>query len=331
MKKTLPRHAAGSFELKEGTGPITAMCSCVSFLEIYKVDKTFRVLTPESVDPEETNPNAPWVASPVSDVGSSHPAVARVLLQSTEMLKAALFREPIDKEEITVQLHSCKEALVACDLIAKRVTFRTEAIISEVSNIGVSTDNRGRGLNPFPQVVDLETDCATFLIQANRAIKLICEFAQLFFSFDRPDSNFDHLGNRLATAVGEDTGITKFVRANAGGVRYLVDLRNYHEHPKKKIRTAIENFRVLPDRRIQVPSWRIIGIDGYEPNSISDEMSAAVGFLLDIAESMFINLVLHHVSPKFPYIIEGVPEESINEKCPIRYRLSLDVSKLKFT
>ncbi|MEW4983922.1 MAG: hypothetical protein AB1Y26_11845 [Cycloclasticus sp.] len=60
----LPRHAAGSFELKEGTGPITGMQSCGEFLEMYKVDKTFRVKSPESIDPEETNPNAMWITSP---------------------------------------------------------------------------------------------------------------------------------------------------------------------------------------------------------------------------------------------------------------------------
>lgn len=72
IKKKLPRHGPGSMELKEGTGPITTMCSCGKFLEIYKQDMTFRVQTPESIDPHETNPNAPWVASPVANVGSSN-------------------------------------------------------------------------------------------------------------------------------------------------------------------------------------------------------------------------------------------------------------------
>lgn len=69
-KNNLPRHSAGSMELKEGTGPITAAFSCGSFLEIYKQDITFRIRTPEAIDPEELNPNAPWVASPVANVGS---------------------------------------------------------------------------------------------------------------------------------------------------------------------------------------------------------------------------------------------------------------------
>src|SRR5256885_2142638 len=99
-KKILPRHAAGSFELKEGTGPITAMCSCGSFLEIYKTDKTFRVQSPEGIDPEQTNPNALWVTTPVSDVGSQNPIISRILLQNNEILQGACFQHEVDKKEI---------------------------------------------------------------------------------------------------------------------------------------------------------------------------------------------------------------------------------------
>ena len=61
--RRLPRDAAGSLELAGGTGGITAMCSCDEFLEVYKEDMTFRVKSPESVDPGRTNPNAPFVAA----------------------------------------------------------------------------------------------------------------------------------------------------------------------------------------------------------------------------------------------------------------------------
>src|SRR3989304_10576983 len=113
MNKKLPLTCAVSFEVKEGTGPITAMCPCGEFLEIYKVDKTFRVKTPEAIDPEKMNPNAPWVASPVDDVGSSNPIVARVLLQGHEILNSAPFEGEVNKDAVTTHLHDCKESLVA--------------------------------------------------------------------------------------------------------------------------------------------------------------------------------------------------------------------------
>lgn len=97
------------------------MCSCGEFLEIYKIDKTFQVKSPESIDPKETNPNAMCVTSPVADVGSANPVVARVLLQGHEILKAAAFDHKINKEAVTKQLHSCKELLLAYENTAQKI------------------------------------------------------------------------------------------------------------------------------------------------------------------------------------------------------------------
>jgi len=156
MKKSLPRHSAGSFDLTEGTGPITAMCPCGEFLEIYKSDKTFRVRSPESIDPEETNPDAMWVVSPVADVGSANPIVARVLLQGHEILKSAAFDHDVNEEDVTKQLHSCKELLLACESAVNKIRTSIDEIVHQINTSGLTRDNKGRGLNPFPQVPELE-------------------------------------------------------------------------------------------------------------------------------------------------------------------------------
>ncbi len=326
-KKNLPRHSAGSMELKEGTGPIVTMCSCGSFLEIYKQDKTFRVHTPESIDPDETNPNAPWVASPVADVGCSNLTVARVLLQAREMLDAAIFDGGFDKDAVILHLHACKEALLACEKIAARLTQQIDEIIKQISERGISKDNHGRGLNPFPQVQDLDVDCGAFLIQANRAIKLICELPNYFIELDKTDSNFDHLFKRLSKTLGEASPVATFVRDNADAVRYLIDLRNFHEHPRK-IRTVVDNFRVLPNGTIRPPVWYLDGQGVPDPHPIKEEAAAVVAFIRDLAEIMFIHLLMNRISKKFPYYIEQVPDDQVDANVPIRYRLSVDLGRI---
>ena len=322
----LPRHSAGSFELKEGTGPITAMLSCGEFLEIYKIDKTFRVRSPESIDPEETNPNAGWTNSPVDDVGSGNPIVARVLLQSSDMLNAGMFEGNLDKEAIISALHSCKEAIISCEKISNKVTQKINEIVESIERQGIETDNHGRGLNPFPHVNDLDADCGTFLIQANRAIKYVCEMPGLFFSLSRTDSNFDYLGKRLKSEASEANNLIQFVNDNAESIRYLIELRNFHEHPKEK-RTIINNFTLTPDSKIQLPTWQI---SGGSQRSISEEMNAAISFLTDIAEAMFIHVVMATVSNKFPYIIEQIEESKIDPSNPKRYRLTIDINQMQF-
>jgi hypothetical protein len=150
-KKRLPRDAAGSFELEGGTGGITAMCSCREFLEVYKEDVTFRIRTPESIDPDRTNPNAGFVAAMTDTVGSASLAVARILLQGCEIFEAAALTRTVDKSAVIQALHSCKEAVVVCEKVAARVVDRVDAIVAEVKAGGLKRDSRGRALNPFPQ------------------------------------------------------------------------------------------------------------------------------------------------------------------------------------
>jgi hypothetical protein len=322
MKKYQPRHAAGSFELREGTGPIVAMCPLDDFLEIYKKDMTFRVLAPENVDPEETNPNAPFLASPVDDVGSANPIVARVLLQNIDILNDAILGVNIEKKTVIKQLHSCKESLIACQKVANRLQSKIDGIMEEVKTSGLNTDQGGRTLNPFPQVHDLDAECGSFLVHANRAIKQICTLPKLFLNLPKADSNFDHLAKRLASIVGEDSPLTGFIRDNCEGIRYLIDLRNYHEHPAD-IRTIVSNFKLLPDMSIRVPMWHL---SDNQPRPIRDEMLQTINFLIMMAEAMLIHLVMNTVVRTLPYVIEEVQEKDVDSNNPIKYRLCIDGS-----
>lgn len=143
MNSRLPRDSAGSLDLHGGTGSITAMCSCGEFLEVYKEDVTFRVKTPETIDPGRTNPNAPFVAAIADTVGSSHPAVARILLQRRDIVEAVVFERQIDKAAVVKELYQCKESIIACDTVARRVASSVDRIIQDINTGGVNRDSGG--------------------------------------------------------------------------------------------------------------------------------------------------------------------------------------------
>ena len=145
------------------------MLSTGELLEIYKAEKTFRIATPETIDPGRTNPNAPFVITPVQDVGTSNQIVARVLLQSDQILNSALMATEAETNAIRKQLHQCKEWLLRCESLAKRINYKTDVIEQSVKQVGIPSE-KGRVLSPFPQVEDLEADCGAFLVDANRAI-----------------------------------------------------------------------------------------------------------------------------------------------------------------
>jgi hypothetical protein len=319
----LPRDQPGSVELTEGTGPILDMCSCGAFLEIYKEDTTFRFETPETIDPDRTNPNAPFVAMVSERIGTSNPIVARVLLQGRDIVQSAFLPNVVDKEKVIIELHDIKEALITCFKASTTVNKHVRELSEQISHQGVATDRYGRTLPSLPQVPDLEPLCTQFLIAAKRAVRSICTLPSLFWDLDRVDTNFDHLAKRLQLVLDEDHPVTMFVRDRADIVRYLTVLRNGQEHPTADERTHVDNFRVLPDGTLRAPSWYLTGQD---PAAINVDMAAGIEWLVEITEDLVVYLVDSRLGGGLPYALEVIPDAEIDPKKPIRYRLTIALS-----
>ncbi len=316
-----PRDGPGSFEVIGGTGPITTMVSCgKDFLEIYKTDRTFRSQSPESVDPGRTNPNAPWVHTQVAEVGSSNPIVARLFIQSSEMLKSNIFAPTVNRDAAVMHMHACKESLLAADAIAKDLGAQINATLAHMrENL---TEYSSRRTVALPQVQDLESKCASFLVLVNRTIKRISEIPNFFLRLDRRHSNFKDLGNALSGLLGEKHLITDFVRGNGPQLKHFIDLRNFHEHPKKSA-TSIRNFYVLPDGGISAPTWQVVGEQEGELGFIQQEMAQGVELLLGVGEWLFLLLIDHQLAKesRLRGQLEKIPEAQINPDLAIRYRI----------
>ncbi len=145
----MPRDRGGSILLTDGTGGIRAMCPCENCLEVYKVDTTFRIETPETIDPDRTNPHAPMVAVVTDRIGCAHPIVARVLLQGRDILELAILRSSVDKGAVVCSLHSIKEALVACH---KAAEYLSQHVAAAEETWAVSQANNLGGLRVIPSL-----------------------------------------------------------------------------------------------------------------------------------------------------------------------------------
>jgi len=323
MDKSAPRFQAGSMSLPEGAGNITGMFSTSDFLEIYTETETYRVKSPETIDPKVTNPNAPWVSSKSSDFGSSSIIVARVLLQGNDMV-GSLTTE--DKDRVLRQLHTCKEALLACEKVRLRVTEGAESIVNNISKNGVNLE-QGRHVKDLPQVPNLEDDASSFLINIKRAIVCICYLANYLLPLPKKDNNLEHLKKSLSKL--NDNRYDPLIKTIDGfipGTKHLIELRNFQEHPGDKI-TYIENFTVTPKNEVSYPVWYVKGND---PESIVASMKYAIDFVVTLSESMLVHYLLASTKSKFPQYVEEIPEKDIDPKKPIKYRLSIDIGSMKF-
>ena len=322
-----PRDSAGSFQLQGGNGDITGMVSCGDFLEIYKKDKTFRVITPASVDPGRTNPKAPWVISPVSNIGSEHPIVARFFIQSVEMLNMGAFKLMDDSAPVKRHLHSCKETLLKCYSIATDLVTNIDTVVNEINSSGLRRENDGRAINPFPVVENLERDCSEFLVQANRAIKKISSIPHHLLELDSPDNNFDKLARSLSSLLGESSPFPTYVRKHCDQVRYIVELRNFDEHPGEK-RTVVKNLHVLPNGKIQAPTICLEGEDSSQEYFLSSIPLRVTEYLTVVAEHVVIHSVINGLRPDLPFVVQSIPDSEIDGSKPVRFRLTMDLNRV---
>jgi hypothetical protein len=320
------RDSAGSVELHGGTGDILHMIGLTHFLEAYKTDTTFRVQTPQTVDPQNTNPNAPWVVTRIDGVGASSLAVARGFLQGHEMLQQGVFIQGFNKDGVLNQLHACKEQLVICEQTANRLAGRIGEIINRIQAEGIGRDNHGRALNPFPQVQDLVADTTVFLIHAKRAVTEVTSLVAAAMDIQVQGANFRVLGDRLMAQLGADANLTKYVQAQEPMVKYLVDLRNQQEHPGA-VRTIVNDFQVLPNGSISPP---VLHLSDQEPQALHEQLRAAAGYVVRLTEAVFIHAIMARLACTFPFNVEEIAENAVNPQCPIKYRLSIDLSALHF-
>ena len=112
--KKLLRDKGGSVELSEGTGGIICMRKVDDYLEIFKVDMTFKFYLPDSIDPERNNPDLKPLIKKIYK-GTSNKIIARVYLQLYDLLKSIPITRTINKDKIITLLRESRDTLLICE------------------------------------------------------------------------------------------------------------------------------------------------------------------------------------------------------------------------
>jgi hypothetical protein len=314
-KKLLPRHHGGTLNLKGGTGPILHMIGMKDYLEVFKPDWTFRLQGPENIDPEETLDDVPWVVQEIPNVGSSNPIIARVFIQTDSALKNKRLKGKIDASRVLAAMHACKEELLTCDSIYKKLKPEHDAIIEKIDCGELERD--GKVLNPFPRLASLE-DCASqFLICVKKAIQRVADvFCEFYPSAVVKNGRFNHAIKFLETNRPDYTDYLTFLQQEHQNIVTLLDMRNFQEHPGDGGKTTtIFNFRLTP-KGIRPPSWFVTG----KPETgVLTDMPLMIEFLVQFAELNLLFCLMDNLADSIPYRIDEIPAEKRDQNCPIRF------------
>jgi hypothetical protein len=312
-----PRDAAMSMNLAEGSGPIVCMVSDGDVLEVYKVDRCFEVLTPDNVDPGQKDPNAPWIIKHVSAYGSGKDVVARTVLQAYSFLHEATFKAIVNKDKILQSAKQCRASLIECEKLSSQIDSEIDRIVLEYQRPKTTRNV----IEAFPTYEGLREVVGTFLLHAKQALQGGVGIVNSFFgqSFSGP---VYHKLREWAKAEFPETGFPDFLADHEPRAKWIVDLRNFYEHPDHMVGEIRDFFWEPETRKIHLPTW---SVSGSKPSAIAKDIGVIVGLLLDLVEGLIVFSAMIQVDT-FPYIL--VKNEPLKPEIPVRFSLKIDPSML---
>lgn len=325
-----PRDGAGGFKIP-ATKPGAIKCMCPlpgRHLEIFTPEETFKVVTPDTVDPKRTNPNAMWVNAKTHDVGCASPYVARTFVMASQMLQSRITPpEEQDRDTVLIRMHAIKERLLECDSACSSLKNYIGEAVARIEEEGLKLSAGSRSYENFPVVPDLDSRMTVFLIAARRCITEICHIPDSFFKLGRSHSSLDHLLEKeLTPALGENHPFVMYLSAKAGGTRWIIRLRDGQEHSAttKGPKLNLHNFQLMPTNQVRPPC---LFLDGDDPVDLVTVTSSIANFLLELAEGMFAGAVDCTLPEWPPMVVQEVAR--LDAECPVRYELTVDASRLR--
>ncbi len=256
-----------------------------------------------------------------SNHGTSHPIAARMLFQSSELIKWADISQE-KQENILSIIYVLQRRLLKCDDLYAKLA---NAFVETVEKNMESSDSR---VKYVPHVIGLENDIETILYEWKNFLRDLLGVINIFF-----DTKFDSasafclsknkqdgkLSKWAAREFGADSSFTQMLKSEQTWIGEVVRKRNAVEHPSGHSGVLfITNFELLPDGKVMIPTWRC---DDAQPTSIFQDIEITIDNLLTLTEDILVNCILQ--KNKFGDLVAfaEIPEGERSENCPIRIRV----------
>lgn len=265
-----------------------------------------------------------------SDYGTGNPIVARLSLQTKELLQ---FYNLSDKQKEAIfglMFFSIQTKLMTCFRIMEQLTKEVRDQQKRIDEVGLEFQANGR-VYTLPSILNLQLHAETFLYNAKSVLRDLTDIFSILFSKDfKKEARFDKVLKWSEKRFGTQDPLTKMLKDDESTwIKKIVMMRNAVEHPGGHSGILhVENFNSIEkDGQILViePVWYL---NNDEKVSIVHDMEAMVTNLLTFCEETLI-LCLEKFKKELPFIIVEIPEKERDEKCPVRFRMTIDQTKLK--
>jgi hypothetical protein len=284
------------------------------------LDKIIRVNLPDDADPAMQHANAPITQTLIVENGSRSSIVARAILQAKDFSR--LFPAQEKQERMQDIAWEVMFSLLAMDRI---VTHLNTSIESKKATISEDYSRYVTGASPPPPpiVEDLELQFRSAVLISNHAVNTISELFSVFFDVNFRRGAFDRITSWSSQRFGKDDVLTLMLEGDHRWINTWGEVRNAFEHPKEDYYVKVNNFRLLPDRQIQSPTWQLKHpkLDLFRPQDLVGQLRIHQSNILGLFENLLVLLVDKAASLPVPVALIDKKETDRDPDCPKRYDL----------
>ncbi len=264
----------------------------------------------------------------VSNHGTRDPIVARLAVQSQEVVDFFCISDEKRKQIIEIFIDSVMPRLLHCADIYQIINKENEEICRKIerNEINIQSDER---VVEVPQISNLKYQAEEFLYHAKSTLRNLSLGFEPLFGVRFNHSNFSKIREWFEKQYGHDAVMVEFLKENEPWIKQIIDCRNAVEHPDTghgplQIINVELLFQNNQRRTFRGPVWFL---NGDPPSSILIDMKTTLENLLTFGEDL---LVVAYIQMGNNPIIQfsEIPEESRNPDCPVRLRAIIDKSKL---
>ena len=267
----------------------------------------------------------PFTIKKFLDHGTENPIVARLALQTVQILRQCNITKEFRDTVGELYLNSLQRKLLRCWEIEQRFLEEFNAAVAAYEPPGAR-----RQLIDIPQVGRLEEECHNFVYEAKNYIRDVLKVVNLLYGttfkeaseFSRGKKGGLTLVDWASKTFGGEDPRTNSLRGTVATVEKLVGARNAVEHPGGYSGILlIENFTLGVDGRLREPVWHREreGEEVDAPSSIRLDMDAAVRNLLLLGEEVVVLWAEDHFREAALMRVAGVPPKQRDPKCPVKY------------
>jgi hypothetical protein len=269
----------------------------------------------------------PFIVQKRSNHGTNNPIVARLSVQTHELLQCADLTEEAKGKIFRVYHDDLQRSLLRCYDAVTRLQQARDTTLHEVA---AAVD---QGARSFPFVIGLEDEVNTFLYEAKLYLRNALQVLNVFFGTSFLDASrltkWNDKGKEKDGAViiwaaatfGPEAEFTRMLRSEEPWVTDLIKFRNAVEHLDSAGVMVLENYRATSHGVLE-PSWRREGKDARQETYLYPDLQVLLENLLTFAEDLLVHAILQR--PISPHVGFGlIPPEQRSPDCAVRVRMVL--------